>query len=53
MFYQKIDLAEAEKLMPEVLHAAGNRHSLVADAEPGVLRLLRELTQSNLFAPES
>ena len=53
MFYEKIDPAQAQKLMPEVLQAAANQRKSDASAEPGVLRLLRELTQSNLFTPQS
>lgn len=53
MFYQKIDPADAEKLMPDMLRRAANQHKSDAIAEPGVLRLLRELTQSNLFRLES
>lgn len=53
MFYEKIDPANAEKLMPEVLQQALAHTESAAMHEPGVLRLLRELTQSNLFRVES
>ncbi|MGR1582012.1 hypothetical protein ACSSNL_11160 [Thalassobius sp. S69A] len=52
MFYQKIDPADAEKLMPEVLAEAAARGKTDKTDEPGVLRLLRELTQSNLFTAQ-
>lgn len=50
MFYQKIDMADAEKLMPDMLSEAAARGKTDSAEEPGILRLLRELTQSNLFA---
>ncbi|MDF1802598.1 hypothetical protein [Thalassovita sp.] len=50
MFHQKIDLESAEKLLPELLQHAGMAQPQTTKEEPGVLRLLRELTQSNLFA---
>lgn len=51
MFYEKIDPAHAQKLMPEFLQDAADLPKNDAFAEPGVLRLLRELTQSNIFTP--
>lgn len=45
MFYEKIDPAQAQKLMPEFLQDAANQRKNDAFAEPSVLRLLRELTQ--------
>lgn len=51
MFYEKIDPAQAQKLMPEFLQDAANQRKNDAFAEPSVLRLLRELTQSNIFNP--
>jgi len=49
MFHQKIDLEDAEKLLPEMLQQAGTAQPQTAEEVPGVLRLLRELSQSNLF----
>ncbi|WP_168733135.1 hypothetical protein [Thalassobius vesicularis] len=51
MFYEKIDPSQAQKLMPEFLQGAAGLPKNDASAEPGVLRLLRELTQSNIFTP--
>ena len=49
MFHQKIDPADAEKLMPEFLQQAIAQQPHADVEEPGVLRLLRELSQTTLF----